>query len=122
MSKHAVAGLMKDLCTELGQHGIRVNCISPCAVVTPLVTNAFAVEKKAMEKVLYSSANSKGVVPQAEDVAEAAVFFSSDESKYVSGLNLTVDEGYSTTNVSFTKLLKNLLSSAKICVPKDDPI
>ncbi|KAM2044261.1 hypothetical protein ACFX1T_008608 [Malus domestica] len=29
MSKHAVVGLMKSLCVDLGQHGIRVNCISP---------------------------------------------------------------------------------------------
>ncbi|MBA0642957.1 hypothetical protein Goklo_027285, partial [Gossypium klotzschianum] len=35
-SKHAVAGLTKSLSVELGEHGIRVNCISPNAIVTPL--------------------------------------------------------------------------------------
>ncbi|RVX11976.1 Secoisolariciresinol dehydrogenase [Vitis vinifera] len=46
MSKHAVVGLTKNLCVELGQHGIRVNCISPCAIATPLLRNAMGLEKK----------------------------------------------------------------------------
>ncbi|GAB4833324.1 hypothetical protein Ancab_031569 [Ancistrocladus abbreviatus] len=36
MLKHAINGLMKNLCVELGQYGVRVNAISPGAIVTPL--------------------------------------------------------------------------------------
>ncbi|GAB4833288.1 hypothetical protein Ancab_031534 [Ancistrocladus abbreviatus] len=36
MSKHAINGLMMNLCVELGQYGIRVNAISPGAIATPL--------------------------------------------------------------------------------------
>ncbi|XP_062006729.1 short chain aldehyde dehydrogenase 1-like [Rosa rugosa] len=111
MSKHAVVGLMKSLCVELGQYGIRVNCISPCAMATPLLTNAMGMEKNVMEELICTSAVLKGVVPRSEDVAEAAVFLASEESKFVSGLNLLVDGGYSTTNQSFSTVLRNLMSS-----------
>ncbi|KAJ4705354.1 Secoisolariciresinol dehydrogenase [Melia azedarach] len=108
MSKHAVVGIMKDLCVELGQYGIRVNCISPSWIATPMLLNGLKMDKKTVEEQLIcSSATLKGVVPTAEDVAEASLFLSSDESKYVSGLNLVVDGGYTTTNGSFTTVLKS---------------
>ncbi|KAG6772427.1 hypothetical protein NC652_017368 [Populus alba x Populus x berolinensis] len=110
MSKHAVVGLMKNLCVELGQYGIRVNCISPCALATPLLRNAMGADKSFVEHVVCESANLKGVVPSPKDVAEAALYLGSDESKYVSGLNLMVDGGYSTTNQSFNMVLRNILS------------
>ncbi|KAL6998004.1 alcohol dehydrogenase [Sarracenia purpurea var. burkii] len=106
-SKHAVVGLAKNLGVELGQHGIRVNCISPGVLPTPLLSNALGMERSALEGLLCAAANLKGVVPTVEDVAEAAVYFGSDESKYVSGVNLVVDGGYSTTNQYFNQLLKN---------------
>lgn len=109
-SKYAVVGLTKNLCVELGQHGIRVNCISPGALPTPLLSNAFGMEKSAFEGLLCEAANLKGVVPTAEDVAEAAVFLGSDESKYLSGINLVVDGGYSTTNQHFSLLLHSQMS------------
>lgn len=111
MSKHAVVGLMKNLCVELGQHGIRVNCISPCPVATPLLKNAMGLEKDMVDGLIAASANLKGVVPEAKDVAEAAVYLGSDEARFVSGLNLLVDGGYSTTNQSFLAALRNILSS-----------
>ncbi|XP_075636386.1 secoisolariciresinol dehydrogenase-like [Castanea sativa] len=109
-SKHAVVGMAKNLSVELGQYGIRVNCVSPFAVGTPLVRKALGMEKNKVEEVASSCANLKGVILEPEDIAEAALYLGSDESKYMSGLNLIVDGGYSLTNPAFSNALKSLFS------------
>ncbi|KAI3836980.1 hypothetical protein MKW98_005313 [Papaver atlanticum] len=105
-SKHAIVGLTKNLCVELGQYGIRVNCISPFALATPLLTDAVNMEASTLEAAIYESAVLKGTFITTEDIAEAAVYLSSDESKYVNGLNLVVDGGYTTTNPTFSMSVK----------------
>ncbi|KAG6678620.1 hypothetical protein I3842_14G089800 [Carya illinoinensis] len=111
-SKHAVVGLTKNLCVELGQYGIRVNCISPHIVATPMVLKAMGLtnqEKKA-EEIISSGANLKGAILEAGDVAGAALFLVSEESKYVSGLNLVVDGGYSVTNVAYLDRIQKFIN------------
>ncbi|XP_052173213.1 short chain aldehyde dehydrogenase 1-like [Diospyros lotus] len=111
-TKHAVVGLAKNLCVELGRHGIRVNCISPHAVYTPLLRASMGVTKEVVVRLIEDSGNLKGVGLEAEDVAAAAVYLGSDESRYVSGLNLLVDGGYTTTNPAMQLTLEKILSGA----------
>ncbi|CAI0629083.1 unnamed protein product, partial [Linum tenue] len=85
-SKHAVVGLMKNLCVELGEYGIRVSSISPTGVPTPM---GMGVQDLCSEKAAL-----KGVALDENDVAEAALFLAGDESKFVSGVNLVVDGGF----------------------------
>ena len=109
-SKYGMVGMAKNLSVELGQYGIRVNWVSPFAVGTPLVRKVLGMEKNKVEEVASSCANLKGVVLEPEDIAEAALYLGSDESKYVSEMNLVVDGGYSLTNPAFSNALKNHFS------------
>ncbi|XP_038701689.1 secoisolariciresinol dehydrogenase-like isoform X1 [Tripterygium wilfordii] len=110
-SKHAVVGLTKNLCVELGKHGIRVNCISPHGVATPMMRSLMGMmEKDKVEEVVSSAANLKGATLEARDIAEAALYLASEESKYVSGINLVIDGGYSTTNPALHMQTNSLFS------------
>ncbi|KAI3471822.1 hypothetical protein Pfo_028475 [Paulownia fortunei] len=109
-SKYAVIGLTNQLCLELGKHGIRVNCVSPFLIPTPMLGSAMggAVDEKTAGEWVAASANLKGAVAETDDIAEAAVFLGSDESKYVSGLNLVVDGGYSKVNPMITMAMRGV--------------
>ncbi|XP_038697318.1 secoisolariciresinol dehydrogenase-like [Tripterygium wilfordii] len=100
-SKHAVLGLTKNAATELGQFGIRVNCLSPYGLATPLAKKFVGLDDEGLENVMDSLGNLKGVTLKAEDVADAALFLASDEAKYVSGHNLFLDGGFTIYNPSF---------------------
>ncbi|GLJ26717.1 hypothetical protein SUGI_0520400 [Cryptomeria japonica] len=98
-SKHAIIGLTKNGAAELGKYGIRVNCVSPSLIATGILMEFVGTEDKgAVEAWGTSVGNLKGVVLKAEDVAEAAMFLASDESRYVSGHNLLVDGGFTVVN------------------------
>jgi glucose 1-dehydrogenase len=89
-SKGGVSMLMKTMAQELGQHGIRVNAISPGAIRTPINTSAWdtpEAERSLLRLIPY------GRVGDPIDIGRAAVWLASDESDYVHGATLYVDGG-----------------------------
>jgi NAD(P)-dependent dehydrogenase (short-subunit alcohol dehydrogenase family) len=100
-SKHAVLGIMRSAAVELGPYSIRVNCVSPNVLPTPLAAAALGMEEKELEQAMEDKAVLKGARLTRDDVAHAALYLASDESKYISGLNLLVDGAFTVTNPSF---------------------
>ncbi|XWS66610.1 hypothetical protein CRYUN_Cryun05aG0214800 [Craigia yunnanensis] len=86
---------------ELGEYGIRVNCISPHAIAIPLFQKTLGVFDKKGEEVIAVSAVLKGAILEPEDFANAALYLASDEAKYLNGVNLAIDGGYSLSNQSW---------------------
>ncbi|KAK7342029.1 hypothetical protein VNO80_24973 [Phaseolus coccineus] len=99
VSKHGLEGLTKNTAVELGQFGIRVNCVSPYLVATPMLKKYFNLDEEGVRKA-YSNLKGSYLVPN--DVAEAALFLAGDESNYVSGHSLLLDGGYTITNAGFS--------------------
>ncbi|KAJ4810960.1 NAD(P)-binding Rossmann-fold superfamily protein [Rhynchospora pubera] len=94
-SKHAVVALMKSTAIELGKYGIRVNCVSPAGVATPMTTKALGMDEEKVEEFMAKHPALQGVKLKANDVAQAVMYLASDESRFVSGLNLVVDGAFS---------------------------
>ncbi|XP_055820678.1 short chain aldehyde dehydrogenase 1-like [Solanum dulcamara] len=112
-SKSAILGLSKNIGVELGKYGIKVNCVSPYYISTPIALNALGIVEREMgEKWFAEGGNLKGVLLDEQDVANGVLYLASDDSKYVSGLNLVIDGGYSTTNVALGEAYKKLFPSA----------
>ncbi|KAL3498136.1 hypothetical protein ACH5RR_040868 [Cinchona calisaya] len=103
-SKHALIGLVRTACSELGAYGIRVNSISPFGVATPLPCTAYNLQPRQVEENCCASANLKGIVLKTKHIAEAALFLASDESAYISGHNLVVDGGFTVVSNSLSAI------------------
>ena len=102
-AKHGVVGLMRTFAVELGQHNIRVNSVHPTNVNTPLFMN------EATMKLFRPDLENPGpedLLPIGQlmhtlpigwvepvDISNAVLFLASDESRYVTGLPMTIDAG-----------------------------
>jgi len=93
-TKAAVRNFARGMSAELAPHGIRVNCVSPGPIGTPLWGKTGLSEEQTQEAggeiVKQVPAGRFGT---AEEIADAVLFLASDESKYVVGADLYVDGG-----------------------------
>ena len=88
-SKHAILGITKTAAVENARTGVRVNAVLPGSTDTPMLQASMAAGPE-IEKMIRSSVPS-GRLGEPEEIAEAAVWLSSDRSSYVSGHSMLVD-------------------------------
>ncbi|KAL5544380.1 hypothetical protein UlMin_008164 [Ulmus minor] len=95
MSKSAVVSLAKSASLQLGASGIRVNTVSPGVILTPMASQVFQAPREVLEQVLETTIYlKKGKLLEVEHVAEAVSFLASEESEFITGLDMVVDGGY----------------------------
>ncbi|XP_020229274.1 (-)-isopiperitenol/(-)-carveol dehydrogenase, mitochondrial [Cajanus cajan] len=94
MSKHAVLGLMRSASLQLAEHGIRVNCVSPNGLATSLTCKRRGMSEEEMQEAYRKFARLQGVLLTPKHVADAVLFLVSDDSAFVTGLDLRVDGGF----------------------------
>ncbi|KFY12726.1 hypothetical protein V492_03691 [Pseudogymnoascus sp. VKM F-4246] len=91
-SKSAVLQLGRNLASEWGVHGIRVNTISPGYIVTSMVEELFI--KFPERRAEWPTQNMLGRLSYAEDYKGAAVFLASDASSFMTGADMRIDGGH----------------------------
>jgi NAD(P)-dependent dehydrogenase (short-subunit alcohol dehydrogenase family) len=94
-SKGAVLALTKSMQVDLAPHGVRVNALVPGTIMTPFVEGYLRESYDDPEEGRRSirSRQLTGELGSPEDVAHAALFLASDESRFVMGSGLVVDGG-----------------------------
>lgn len=96
-SKGAVLALTKSMQVDLAPHGVRVNALMPGTVMTPFVERylreSYADPEEGRRSI--RSRQLTGDLGTAEDVASAALYLASDESRFVMGSGLLIDGGLS---------------------------
>jgi NAD(P)-dependent dehydrogenase (short-subunit alcohol dehydrogenase family) len=90
-SKHGVVGLTRAAALEYAQHGIRVNCVCPGYIRTPMTARGMS-DPELLPRIIASEPI--GRVGEPEEVAEAVVWLCSDAASFVTGHAMAVDGGY----------------------------
>ncbi|MBD8005759.1 SDR family NAD(P)-dependent oxidoreductase [Bacillus norwichensis] len=96
-AKGGVSNMVRALSMSLGEHNIRVNSVCPGFTETPMLKEFLARDEDDDMEANANKVLSRvplGRFAYAEDVANAALFLASDESVYITGVNLPVDGGY----------------------------
>ena len=91
MTKHALEGLSKAMAVELAPLGIRVNCVAPTFIETPLTEPILAkpgFREEVLQKILLQR------IGKVEEVADAVLFLASPAASLITGDSLKVDGGW----------------------------
>lgn len=90
-SKHAVVGFTKSLALDVGPRGIRVNCLCPGVIDTPM---SRAAGDDGDLRGAWEAAHPLGRFGNAEEVAAAAAWLCSDAASFITGAAIPIDGGY----------------------------
>ena len=93
-TKAAVRSFARSWTVDLEDRKIRVNAVSPGPIETPIFKNLASTEKEITEiKAGFTSGVPMGRMGTADEIAKAVVFLGSEDSSYVTGIELFVDGG-----------------------------
>lgn len=90
-AKHGVIGMTREMASAGGEHNIRVNSVSPGAIITPATQALFEVPG-ASQGILDAQIIKR--LGQPEDVVRAVIFLASDDASFITGQDLLIDGGY----------------------------
>jgi NAD(P)-dependent dehydrogenase (short-subunit alcohol dehydrogenase family) len=90
-SKHGVVGLTKTAALEYAKQGIRVNCVCPGYIHTPMTARGLSDPERQAQII---ARHPIGRLGTPEEIAEAVVWLCSDAASFVTGHTMTVDGGY----------------------------
>jgi SDR family mycofactocin-dependent oxidoreductase len=95
-AKHGVVGIAKTMANELARHNIRVNTVHPTGVDTPMVAGLGELDSLIgkdpnLGPIFMNTLPVEATQPR--DISNAVLFLASDEARYVTGLEFTVDAG-----------------------------
>ena len=98
-SKFAVLGLTQAMAFELAPHGIRVNCVCPGFVATPMQTRELAWEATLRDtdpetvRQMWINDTPLGHLEAPEDVGRVVAFLVSDDARFITGEAISVNGG-----------------------------
>jgi NAD(P)-dependent dehydrogenase (short-subunit alcohol dehydrogenase family) len=91
-AKHGVVGLTRTAALEYAQKNIRVNCVCPGVIRTPMVERA--IDKGGFTEAEVIAGEPVGRLGKPEEIAEGVLWLLSDASSFVTGHPLTIDGGW----------------------------
>jgi NAD(P)-dependent dehydrogenase (short-subunit alcohol dehydrogenase family) len=89
-SKHGVVGMTRVMAVEWAKYGVRVNCIGPGVIKTPLTTKALADPEKYQDLVTKVP---MGRLGEPDDLIGAVIFLASGASNYMTGQTIYIEGG-----------------------------
>jgi len=98
-AKAAVVHLTRSVAMELAESGVRVNCICPGGIATPIFGKSLGLSAEAADQTVglmkerLATTHPIGRAGLPEDIAQAALWLASEESSFVTGHALVVDGG-----------------------------
>ena len=96
-SKAAVVAMTQNMAVQYAGHGIRVNCVLPGLMDTPMIREPLAASYGGDVDAMIEKRHKQvplGRMGDGWDTANAALFLASDEARYITGAQLVVDGGF----------------------------
>jgi NAD(P)-dependent dehydrogenase (short-subunit alcohol dehydrogenase family) len=91
-SKHGVVGLTRTAALEYATRNIRVNCVCPGVIRTPMVERG--IDSGGISEQVFLASEPIGRFGQPEEIAQGVVWLMSDTASFVTGHPLTIDGGW----------------------------